>query len=251
METSYKLVFKVEIESLFDASGKLSLAKMEHLAMVITTLQNAGFQTLLVSSGAIALGTAKMGLAGPPKELITKQAISAIGQADLIKYYQMFFDSFDQIVAQVLITKDVITNPLRNNNTKKTLNRLLQKGIIPIVNENDSVSIDDIILNDNYPLALIVAQLTHAHVIVVKENKEDLFRIIIRNNPKMIMVSEEGLFKLANNIKSGETIAEQINFDCKTRQPIQSSEKNNTKEESGLAYTSILVNGFPQVLIDS
>lgn len=250
METSYKLVFKVEIESLFDTHGKLSLPKMEHLAMVISSLQNAGFQTLLVSSGAIALGTAKMGLASQPEELIKKQAISAIGQADLIKYYQMFFDTFDQIVAQVLITKDVITNPVRNNNAMKTLNRLLLKGIIPIVNENDSVSVDDIILNDNYPLALIVAQLTQAHVIVVKENQEDQFRIIIRNNPEIIKVSEEGLFKLANNIKSGETIAEQINFDCKTKQPVKSSE-NNTQKKSGLPHTSEMVNGFPQALIDS
>jgi glutamate 5-kinase len=149
---------------------------MEHLAMVCTNMQNAGFQVLVVSSGAIMLGTAKMGLPEPPTELITKQAIAAIGQADLIKYYQMFFDSFDQIVAQVLLTRDVVSNPVRNRNARMTFNALLDKGIIPIINENDSVSTDDIILDDNYPLTLIVAQLVKPHAIVIKSYEENRFK---------------------------------------------------------------------------
>jgi glutamate 5-kinase len=247
METPYKIVFRVEIDTLFDEQGKLSLQKMEHLVMVCTNLHNAGFQILIVTSGAILLGTAKMGLIEPPTELITKQAIAAIGQADLMKYYQMFFDGFDQIVAQVLITRDVVSNKTRNKNARMTLNRLLERGIIPIINENDSVSTDDIILNDNYPLTLIVARLVKPHAIVIKSMEENQYRLIVRNNPVIMDVSEEGLFQLANQIKSGTGIAKDINFDCNTRQPMNHGQAAKLNESAKL-HSVAMVSGFPEVL---
>jgi glutamate 5-kinase len=189
------------------------------------------------------LGTAKMGLPEPPTELITKQAIAAIGQADLIKYYQMFFDSFDQIVAQVLLTRDVVSNPVRNRNARMTFNALLNKGIIPIINENDSVSTDDIILDDNYPLTLIVAQLVKSHAIVIKSYEENRFKLIVRNNPEIIDVSEDDLFLLADRIKSGKGIAQEINFDCKTGKNVLTN--NSTTEKSGAIN---MVSGFPEVI---
>jgi glutamate 5-kinase len=243
MDKNYKIIIRIEIDTLFDAGGKLSLEKMEHLAMLCTNIQNAGFKVLVVSSGAIMLGTAKMGLPEPPTELITKQAIAAIGQADLIKYYQMFFDSFDQIVAQVLLTRDVVSNPVRNRNARMTFNALLDKGIIPIINENDSVSTDDIILNDNYPLTLIVAQLVKPHAIVIKSFEENRFKLIIRNNNEIIDVSEEDLFHLADRIKSGKGIAQEINFDCKTGKNVHNN--NSTTEKSGAIN---MVSGFPEVI---
>lgn len=214
---------------------------MEHLVMLCTSMQNAGFKVLMVSSGAIMLGTEKMGLSEPPEELITKQAIAAIGQADLIKYYQMFFDSFDQIVAQVLVTRDVVSNPVRNNNARKTLNTLLNKGIIPIINENDSVSIDDIILNDNYPLTLIVAQLVKPHAIVTKSYHENRFKLLVRNNPDIIDVSEENLFHLADLIKSGKGIVKEINFDCKTGRSVLTSGAPIEKQSA-----VNMISGFPE-----
>lgn len=243
MDKVYKIIFRIEIDTLFDDRGKLSLEKMEHLVMLCTSMQNAGFKVLIVSSGAIMLGTEKMGLAEPPEELITKQAIAAIGQADLIKYYQMFFDGFDQIVAQVLITRDVVSNPVRNNNAKKTLNTLLNKGIIPIINENDSVSTDDIILNDNYPLTLIVAQLVKPHAIVIKSYQENRFNLLVRNNPEPIEVSEENLFNLADLIKSGKGIVKDINFDCKTGKSVLNI---GAPGEEQIAVN--MISGFPEVI---
>ncbi len=244
MENNYRIIFRIEIDTFFDEQGNLSLQKMEHLVMVCTNMRNAGFQVLMVSSGAIMLGTAKMGLPQPPTDLITKQAIAAIGQTDLIRYYQMFFDSFDQIVAQVLITRDVLSIPVRNKNARMTLNKLLEKGIIPIINENDSVSTDDIILNDNYPLTLIVAQLVKPHAIIINSYKEGKFSLIVKNNPEIIDITEEDLFQLAVRIKSDAGIATEINFDCKTRKSLKPTLPGR--------YNSLaevpMISGFPQVL---
>jgi glutamate 5-kinase len=242
MELPYKIIFRIEIETLFDQKGKLSLEKMEHLAMVCTNLQNAGFQILIVTSGAILLGTAKMGLQAPPTELIAKQAIAAIGQADLMRYYQMFFDGFDQIVAQVLLTSDVVNNPVRKKNARMTLNRLLEKGIIPIINENDSVSTDDIILNDNYPLTLIVAQLVNPRAIVIKSKQDKQYTLIVKNNPQLLDVSEENLFNIANNIKAGRGVVQEINFDCLTREIPEQNKSGNVLSKAKM------VNGFPKIL---
>jgi glutamate 5-kinase len=135
MGMAVKIVFKIEIETLFDDKGILDPAKMENLTMICANLQNSGVRVMLVSSGAIALGTRRLGKNTPPSGVTAKQATSAVGQAELIKLYQDYFEDFDQIVAQVLLTKDVIENPLRNINAKNTLNRLLEKGIIPVINE--------------------------------------------------------------------------------------------------------------------
>ncbi len=249
MQKSYTLIFRVEIDTLFEGDGKLSLPKMEHLAMIITNLRNAGFRILIVTSGAIMLGTAKMGLPEPPTELITKQAIAAIGQADLMKYYQMFFDGFDQMVAQVLITRDVADNPVRKKNARNTLINLLEKDIIPIINENDSVSTDDIILNDNYPLTLVVARLIRPNAIVVKKQKDDKFMLVVRNNPLLAEVSEDILFQLAHKIKAGKDIAKEINFNCVTRKPI--SEQQIIENAPEYRLNIEMINGFPEILTTS
>jgi glutamate 5-kinase len=241
MNTPYKIIFRIEIDTLFDEQGNLSQAKMEHLAMICTSLSNAGFQLLIVSSGAIMLGTAKMGLPTPPVELIEKQAVAAIGQIDLINNYQRFFESFDQMVAQVLITRDVEKNPVRNQNARMTLNRLLEKNIIPVINENDSVSIDDIILNDNYPLTLIVAGLVKPLAIIVKSENEGNYQLIIRNRGVVEDINEERLFHLADLLKSGKSIASEIGFDCKTGKSLTGDSNKKIR----------MKNGFPEVINDN
>jgi glutamate 5-kinase len=203
-----KIVFKIEIETLFDDNGILDPVKMENLTMICANLQNSGVRVMLVSSGAIALGTRRLGRDVPPSGITAKQAVSAVGQAELIKSYQDYFDDFDQIVAQVLLTKDVIENPLRNKNAKNTLNRLLDKGIIPVINENDSVSTQDIILNDNYPLVLIVASLTDADAIVVNTFRGDKFELILRNNSDIRVIKTDELLDLSENFRNGKIVAD-------------------------------------------
>lgn len=204
MGKHYTLVFKVEIETLFDEHGKLSLPKMEHLAMTCVSLQNAGKQVIIVSSGAIALGSARLGFDKLPSGLVAKQAVAAVGQAELIKTYQGFFDSFNQMIAQVLITNDVVTNPVRNKNANATFHKLLERGIIPVVNENDSVSTDDIIENDNYPLALIVASITNADFIVIRTYREATYQLLLKNCPVLHEIQEDMLYSLDEHIQSGK-----------------------------------------------
>ena len=203
MKKRIKIVFKIEIETLFDNNGILSPLKMEKLSMICANLNNSGVSVLLVSSGAIALGTARLGLKQSPSDITAKQAIAAVGQAELIISYQDCFDHFDQTVAQVLLTRDVIDNPLRNRNAKNTLARLLEQCIIPVINENDSVSTNDIIMNDNYPLALIVASLTDADAIVVNTFDDEKFLLLFRNNSSIREAGIEELLDISVNINGG------------------------------------------------
>ena len=203
MKKRIKIVFKIEIETLFDNNGILSPRKMEKLSMICADLNNSGVSVLLVSSGAIALGTARLSLKQSPSDITAKQAIAAVGQAELIISYQDCFDHFDQTVAQVLLTRDVIDNPLRNRNAKNTLARLLKQDIIPVINENDSVSTNDIIMNDNYPLALIVASLTDADAIVVNTFDGEKFLLLFRNNSSIREAGIEELLDISTNIIGG------------------------------------------------
>lgn len=204
MQKTIKTVIKIEIETLFDENGLLSLEKMEHLSMVCANLHNSGVQILLVSSGAIALGVSRLGMNQAPAGITAKQAVAAVGQAELIIAYQNYFDDFNQVVAQVLLTRDVIDNPIRNRNTKNTLNSLIDKGIIPVINENDSVSTSDIIINDNYPLVLIVASLIDADAIVVNTFERDKFKLILKNRSSIHKITLEellDLYKTINGVK--------------------------------------------------
>lgn len=197
-----KIIIKVEIETLFDAGGTLSNQKMEHLTMLCANLQNSGIKVLVVSSGAIALGTARLGMNRIPSGLTAKQAVAAVGQAELIRCYQECFDNFDQTVAQILLTKDVIDHPVRNRNARNTLNKLLDRGIIPVINENDSVSTDDIIMNDNYPIALMVASLVDADAIVINTFSGDSFILVRKNHSSTDQIDIEGLLDLTGYIKN-------------------------------------------------
>ncbi len=186
MQRKVRIVFKVEIDTLFDDNGKVSPRKTEQLTMVCANLQNSGISIALVSSGAIALGAGKLGQELIPLNITGKQATAAVGQAELIIMYQDYFDHYDQTLAQVLLTRDVTDSPVRNRNARNTLACLLDQGIVPVINENDSVSTSDIILNDNYPLVLIVASLTDADAIVVNTYEEGRFLLIKRNCSEII-----------------------------------------------------------------
>jgi len=172
------IVVRIEISTLLGHNGKISHRKMDRLAMVITNLHNSGKHVLVVSSGAIVLGAEKLKLQSIPDGLIDMQATAAVGQAELIRWYQRFFDYYNQIVAQVLLTSDIIEYPQRVMNTRNTFNTLLDMSIIPIINENDPVSTSDIEFDDNYPLALIVANIVQADFIVIKMETNGKYLIV-------------------------------------------------------------------------
>jgi glutamate 5-kinase len=201
VEKKKRIVVRIEISTLSDNDEKLNKKKMDQLAMVLSNIQNSGKQLILVSSGAIALGTEKLKLRQQPSSFIDKQAAAAVGQVELIKNYKIYFDEYNQIVAQVLLTSDTIDSSVRMKNARNTFDTLLDMNIIPIVNENDAVSTADIELNDNYPLALSVAKIVNADIILIKLDANGKFLLMPKGEKKAVMaVNEYELFEKINDI---------------------------------------------------
>lgn len=185
------IVIRVEISTMLGQNGKLSRRKMDRLAMVITNLHNSGKQVLVVSSGAIVLGAEKLKMQNLPDTQLDMQATAAVGQAELIRWYQRSFDEYNQIIAQVLLTSDIIDYPQRVDNTRNTFNTLLEMSIIPIINENDPVSTADIEFDDNYPLALMVAKIVQADFIVIKMETNGKYLIVPGSKVPALVVDGE------------------------------------------------------------
>ena len=152
-----RIVVKVGTSTLTHDSGKLNLRRIEQLVRVLSDIQGAGNQVILVTSGAIAVGTAKMGWKERPRTLRGKQAAAAVGQCQLIHIYDQFFSEYNRSVAQILLTGDDVEEKDRAEHLSNTFEALLEMGVIPVVNENDSVSSAEIetgrhkILGDNVP----------------------------------------------------------------------------------------------------
>ncbi len=170
-----KIVVKVGTNLLTYSNGKLNLKRMEQLVRVLADLRNSGKEVILVSSGAVGVGVGRMGLEEKPKDLVLKQALAAIGQAELIRLYQRFFDEYDQKVAQVLLTRDGIENPVRRKNARNTLHALVDMGLIPIINENDTVSTAEIEFGDNDTLSALVSILVQADLLLILTNIDGVF----------------------------------------------------------------------------
>ena len=185
------IIVRIEISTLINRDGKINRRKMDRLAMVLTNLHNSGKQVMVVSSGAIVLGSDKLKLQRIPDNQLEMQAVAAVGQAELIRWYQHFFDECNQIVAQVLLTSDIIHYPQRVKNTRNTFNTLMEMSIIPIINENDPVSTADIEFDDNYPLALIVAKIAQADFIVIKMDLNGKYLVVPRGKLRAMVVDGE------------------------------------------------------------
>lgn len=170
-----KIVIKVGTSLLAYDNGKINLQRMEKLAMVIADLHNSGKEVILVSSGAVGVGVGMIGLEKKPDNLIKKQALAAIGQVGLIRLYQKFFDEYNKTVAQILLTRDGIENSLRRKNARNTLLELLDMGIIPVVNENDTVITDEIEFGDNDTLSAAVATLIKADLLLILTDTDGVF----------------------------------------------------------------------------
>ena len=167
-----RIVVKVGTSTLTNNEGRSDLRNMEKLARVLADIHNLGNEVVLVSSGAIAVGAHKMGLEEPPADLRMKQAAAAVGQCENMFLYDKFFGYYDKTVAQILLTADDITQEEKKENLSNTIETLLKEGIIPIVNENDSVSYTEIeseekLFSDNDVLSAVVAILAKADLLVI------------------------------------------------------------------------------------
>ena len=168
MKIEYKrVVIKNGSYSLtYPETGRLNLSKMEHLVRAICDLRNRGIDICLVSSGAIAVGRDAIGLKERPKDISTKQACAAVGQGKLMMTYQKLFGEYNQVSGQVLMTKDTMVNPVSRNNAKSTFNELFNMGIVPIVNENDTVSTYVMQFGDNVTLSALFSSLCGVDLII-------------------------------------------------------------------------------------
>ena len=175
LEGKRKIVVKVGTSTLTFKNGRLNFQRIEKLVKVISGLQDQGKQVVLVSSGSIATGSGSLGLTEKPKEMAKKQAIAALGQAELIRIYQKFFENYNKIAAQVLLTRDVMTMPDRNMNARNTLNKLIDMNIIPIINENDTISTDEINIGDNDTLSANVAIIIGADLLIMLSDINGLY----------------------------------------------------------------------------
>ncbi len=170
-----KVVVKIGSSILTDKSGSLSEDVFERIAKEISGIKSRNIEVVVVSSGAIAAGMKKLNLSAKPENISMKQAIAACGQSTLIWHYERAFLGFDQNVAQILITHDGLTDRKRFLNARKTMITLLNMGIIPIVNENDTVAVEEIMLGDNDNLAALVTSLVEADLLVLLTDINGLY----------------------------------------------------------------------------
>ncbi|MFA9465785.1 MAG: glutamate 5-kinase [Velocimicrobium sp.] len=171
-----RIVIKIGTSTLtHEDTGALNLLKMEQLVRVLTDLNNQGKEIVLVSSGAIAVGRTTMGLFEKPKELSLRQACASIGQARLMMVYQKLFAEYNQITSQILITKYTMMNDRSRKNAQNTFRELLRMNVIPVVNENDTVSTDEIEFGDNDTLSAIVAALIGADLLIVMSDIDGFY----------------------------------------------------------------------------
>ena len=161
----HRIVVKIGSSTLTHEEGHLNLRRIEALVKTLSDFKNEGRQVVLVSSGAVSAGVARTG-GKRPTCTREKQAMAAVGQSELMKLYSRFFSDYGHTVAQILLTKDVIDNPTRRAAAEDTFNTLLEMGCVPIVNENDSISTEELNFGGNDTLSAYVALVCHADLLI-------------------------------------------------------------------------------------
>ena len=170
-----RIVVKIGTSTLAYATGQLNIRRVEELCKTMSDIRNAGHELILVSSGAIGMGVGKLGLRARPRDIPTKQAAAAVGQCELMYVYDKLFSEYHHTVAQLLITADNLSNETRHANFTNTLNRLLELGAVPVINENDTVATDEIVIGDNDTLAAMVAESVEANLLVLLSDIDGLY----------------------------------------------------------------------------
>lgn len=206
-----RIVVKIGTSNLTHAeTGHVDLLKLEKYVRVFTDIRNRNKEIIVVSSGAVGAGRKALGIKERPRELAVTQACSAVGQAQLMMIYQRLFAEYNQSIAQILVTKNVFLNEATRNNTLRTLEQLLSMGVIPIMNENDAISTDEIeneVFGDNDTLSAYIAELVGADLLIILSDINGLFTDDPRTNESAVFVScvrtiDESLEEMAKGVKS-------------------------------------------------
>jgi len=176
ISTHKRIVVKIGTTSLTYSNGQLNLQRIEKICRVFSDLCNQGREMILVTSGAIAVGADCMGLKERPRDILGKQAASAVGQAMLMQIYQNFFSMYNRRIAQILLTQDVLDVPTRKMNARNTLNTLLDMGVVPVVNANDTVATDELDeVSDNDRLSAHVAVLSQSNLLIILSDIDGMY----------------------------------------------------------------------------
>jgi glutamate 5-kinase len=181
MKNIKRVVIKVGTSSLTHKTGLLNIKSLENIVRQITDLHNRGIEMVLVTSGAIGAGVGKLGLNRKPDTIPEKQAAAAIGQCVLLHMYEKLFSEYGITVAQILLTKEDMVNKLRYQNARNTFFSLFELGVIPIVNENDAIIVDEIKFGDNDTLSAVVSRLIDADLLIILSDIDGLYD----SNPKL------------------------------------------------------------------
>lgn len=185
-----RIVVKVGTSTLTYDNGCLNLRFIDRLAKVLSSIKNSGRQVVLVTSGSVAVGVKRLGLNQRPDDLKGKQAAAAVGQSQLMHIYDKFFSEYNQIVAQILLTKDVLDNEHLGHNVINTFEKLFELNVIPIVNENDTISTYELeamnSFGENDTLAAIVSTVIKADLVVLLSDIDGLYD----KNPKLYSDAE-------------------------------------------------------------
>ena len=197
-----RIVIKIGTSTLAYTTGQLNIRRVEALCKTMSDIRNAGHELILVSSGAIGMGVGKLGLRERPQDIPTKQAAAAVGQCELMYTYDKLFSEYHHTVAQLLITGDDVANEKRHQNFSNTLNRLLELGALPIINENDTVATEEIVIGDNDTLAAIVAKSVGAELLVLLSDIDGLYTADPHTHPDARLIDrvrqiDDGILSLA------------------------------------------------------
>lgn len=196
-----RIVVKVGTSTLAHKTGKLNIRRVERLVKILADLSNSGREIILVSSGAMGLGMGKLGYVKRPTDTPSKQALAAVGQCELMYMYDKMFGEYNIVVAQLLLTKYILLEE-RKANVENAVNKLLEQGVIPIVNENDTVAIDELELEmgENDSLAATIAAVAKADALVILSDIDGLFDDDPKKNEDARLISV--VKDIDNNIKS-------------------------------------------------
>jgi len=180
-----RIVVKVGTSTLAHGTGMMNIRRIEELCKVLSDVKNAGNEVILVSSGAIGMGAGKLSLKERPKDIPTKQAAAAVGQCELMYTYDRLFSMYNHTVAQILLTGSDVEDDNRRNNFHNTMYRLLELGVLPVINENDTVATDEIVIGDNDTLGAIVATTVQADLLVLLSDIDGLYTADPHKNPML------------------------------------------------------------------
>ncbi len=189
LKSKKRIIIKVGTSTLTHKTGRLNIRRMERLVKVLSDLTNSGKEIILVSSGAVGLGMSKLGLGEKPSDTITKQACAAVGQCELMYMYDKLFGEYNINVAQILLTKYTLDSP-RKNNISNTFERLIEAHVVPVVNENDTIAIDELELEvgENDTLAAYVGHYCKADMLIILSDIDGLFDSDPHTNPNAKLI---------------------------------------------------------------